>query len=322
MLNGSIYRLVDEIRKQSIGSIDMMRLSIAINALDRAYEAVIYMNRSLSSNDLMVAAINLAYASARYYTAKLWIDLTNLSKAEDVAIPSEDVKAMAMYIDILARNMYAYLISLSQTLNTLQLPQEVNEAVTRYTMAQNVASELEKLALGISSISYMYSALLSLFSQSPEALVYVLNNTVYTNMAFIAKALPIDAVLYLEFVENLSEDYRSQIVALVKLSTILAVYRALWCTALYTPLITTTNTTESPYRTLTIRETVTLTQTITTTLTYTITTTAVVTQTSDHNISVAHASDKSVLHMPLLFSIVIVVILTVLLFTIIAGKRR
>ncbi|MEM3980384.1 MAG: hypothetical protein QXF79_03910, partial [Ignisphaera sp.] len=98
----------------------------------------------------------------------------------------------------------------------------------RYNLMQGVAEELDKLALGISSISYMYQALVSLFTQSPEASIYTLNRTVYTNLNFIIENMPIDIALYLEFTKSLIEESsESSIIMLSKLSMIIATYRTL-----------------------------------------------------------------------------------------------
>lgn len=305
VLSKSIHSLINEIHKQNKDSIDMTKLLIAINILDRAYEAMIYVNRSLGSEDIVSSTANLAYASARYYTAKLWSELTNWYPDEQLVTSIANIKAMAMYIDTLARNMYAYLLSLYQTQQITQLPTEVDEALTRYNLAQGVTNDVDKLALGISSISYIYLALVSLFSKSSEVLIHVLNNTIYTNMGLMANEIPIDVVLYLEFAENL-EDIEAQIIAFVKLSTILSIYRALRYTASPSTIaaIGTEQATEDLYKTLIVRETTTLTQTVTTTITYTITTTM---------------RDAEDLFLTII--IVVVVIAVILLSLIVVGKK-
>ncbi|MEM4788217.1 MAG: S16 family serine protease [Ignisphaera sp.] len=227
MLRSEVNDLIEKIHLYCGEQVDMMKLTIAINVLDRAYETLLYLNRSLNLGDILSTASAIAYADARFRTAKQWYKLITIPTNSGIIAAPEDIKSMAVYIEMLVQNIYAYLISLAQY-STLQLPTEVNEAEQRYNLMQGVAEELDKLALGISSISYMYQALVSLFTQSPEASIYTLNRTVYTNLNFIIENMPIDIALYLEFTKSLIEESsESSIIMLSKLSMIIATYRTL-----------------------------------------------------------------------------------------------
>jgi uncharacterized protein len=227
------YNIMNSISQCCEKQLDMAKLSIAINVLDRVYEALIYINKTSTLNDIISIASTIAYADARLRTAILWAELTSIPIESKIVIKLEDVKSMATYIETLVQNIYAYLIALSGS-RSIQLPSEVNEAEQRYNLMQNVSDDLSKLALGISSTSYMYQALVKLFTQSPEASVYAINRTLYTNLGLIADAIPVDSVLYLEFAKILVEemgDYGSGAIALAKLSIIIALYKTIATTS-------------------------------------------------------------------------------------------
>jgi len=217
---------VNKIHSETGEVMNMSRFTIMISVLDRIYESLIYLNQSLSSSDVIMAASYLAYADARLYTAKLWSKLVyDQPGISSFSISAEAVKSMAMYIEILAQNIYAYILSLAET-SGLQPPDELNDAIQRYSLAHTLSEDLDKLALGISSVSYMYLALVSMFQNSLDAATYTLNKTVYLNLGFLGNMLPIDVVLYLEFAKNI-EEAESQVLALAKLSMMVATHKAL-----------------------------------------------------------------------------------------------
>jgi uncharacterized protein len=227
------YNIINSLSQCCEKQLDIAKLSIAINVLDRVYEALIYINKTSTLNDIISIASTIAYADARLRTAIQWAELTSIPIESIIVVKLEDVKSMATYIETLVQNIYAYLIALSES-QSIQLPSEVNEAEQRYNLMQNVSDDLSKLALGISSTSYMYQALVKLFTQSPEASVYAINRTLYTNLGLIADAIPVDSVLYLEFAKILVEemgDYSSGAIALAKLSIIIALYKTIATTS-------------------------------------------------------------------------------------------
>lgn len=271
-LKSEAYNLINNIHSCYRDQIDMLRLTIVINVLDRIYEALLYLNKISNLNDILLIASTIAYANARLRTANQWYNLMTISMNSNITASLEDVKSMAMYIDMLVQNIYAYLISLSESTST-QLPSEFEDAEQRYNLMQNTTEYLDKLALGISSISYMYQALVKLFTQSPEALTHTLNKTLYTNLGSIINNLPIDVVLYLEFIKSLIEDIgdlSSGAIALAKLSMMIALYKAMTTASAVntTPRFITIN---SPTTSITYipTSTVTVTSTITEIITYT-----------------------------------------------------
>lgn len=280
-LKAEVNDLIDRTHSYCKEQVNIMKLTIAINVLDRAYEVLIYLNRSLSLSDVLSIASAIAYADARFLSAKQWYELMVIPTNPSIVVLSEDIKSMAMYIEMLVQNIYAYLISLAQY-SSFQLPTEVEEAEQRYKLMQSATEEVDKLALGISSISYMYQALITLFTQSPEASIYTLNKTVYTNLNFITENTPIDVVLYLEFTKSLIEENpESSIIMLAKLSTIIATYRTLISssTANISLKSTTPQETTTPTATPVHTSMPTITPIIPTTLAYTVTATTTITET-------------------------------------------
>lgn len=201
-LNRSIYEFINSVRQKPIPS--KAELLVAINVLDRVYEAAIYINRSLKASDLENAVNYLAYASARLYTAKLWSELANVTDMYSGTIDLHNIKAMAMYIHTLAQNVYAYIMAFSASLGNL--PTVFDDVEARYNILQKTDNDLDKLTLGISSISYMYLTLVSMFIQSTEATIYTLNRTLHINLNMLGNYIPIDVPLYIEIIENLENN--------------------------------------------------------------------------------------------------------------------
>lgn len=238
-LNKLVNELMDEIHNQPIFS--KLSFSIAINVLDRLYETIVYINRSLESNDIISAAETLAYASARFYTAKLWkelIDIENVENFDHNTIELENIKNMSLYMSTLAQNIYTYIISFST--NT-QLPVVFDEARIRYDLLQKINNDLDKIALSISSISYMYLTLVSMFTRSIDSTLYTLNRTMHINLNMLSEFIPLDAPLYIEFIKHLENDRNSQIIMLAKLSMILTLYRSIALISKHTSTHSTTN---------------------------------------------------------------------------------
>jgi uncharacterized protein len=286
-LKSQAYNIINSVSKYCEEKLDMAKLTIAINVLDRAYEALIYINTTSTLNDLLSIASTIAYADARLRTATQWYELMAIPMNPDGVVMIEDIKSMATYIDTLVQNVYAYLVSLSES-QSIQLPSEVDEAEQRYNLMQNATDYLSKLTLGISSISYMYQALVKLFTQSPEASVYAINKTLYTNLGSIVDNMPIDVVLYLEFAKSLIEesgDYSSGAITLAKLSIAIALYKTITVLPPATsPLIySETSVLETPTicipNTITLVSTATYTYTTNTTITKTVINTLTITTT-------------------------------------------
>ncbi|MEM1525609.1 MAG: S16 family serine protease [Ignisphaera sp.] len=280
-LRSEVNDFIEKIHSYCKEQVDIMKLTIAINVLDRAYETLLYLNRSLNLSDILSIASAIAYADARFQTAKQWYELMAIPTNSGIIVASEDIKPMAMYIEMLVQNIYSYLISLVQY-SALQLPKEVDEAEQRYNLMQSATEEVDKLALGISSISYMYQVLIALFTQSSEASIYTLNKTVYTNLNFVIENMPIDVVLYLEFAKSLVEENpESSIIMLAKLSTIIAIYRTLISSSASNISLqpTTSQVTANPTTNFVHTSTPTITPIIPTTLTLTVTATTTITET-------------------------------------------
>jgi uncharacterized protein len=264
-INSSTYEVIEYVnRYYKENSIDMSRLSIAINTLDRAYEALIYLNKTLSTQYIDSASQYLALASARMYTAKLWSTLLNRSLyTRSLEIPVEDLDAMSLYIITLAQNIYTYIIAFS---SSLQIPQNVlSDATDRYILLSRVDRALDRIALGISSISYMHLALVSIFLQDYNSTIEALNKTIDVSLTLLnMDTLPIDVPLYIEMIKAFESNPQIQITMMSRLSMILSIYRTL---SIEKPPLTYTKPVEEKEITKTVKETVTITTTITVTTT-------------------------------------------------------
>lgn len=274
-VNSSVYGVIEYVNRYSAeNGIDVARLSIAINTLDRAYEALVYVNRTLSSQYVDSASQYLALASARVYTARLWSTLLSspiYNRARGPQISADDLNRMAIYISALAQNIYTYIVAFS---SSTQISNDIlSDAVYRYSLLFKVSEPLDKLALGISSISYMHLALVSIFLQDYNSTIEALNRTIGIALSSPTSldTPPIDVPLYIEMVKAFTSYPQTQIAMLSRLSIILSIYRIL-----------ATEISQQPYPSETevekITETIRERETVTVTTTTTITTTVTVTQ--------------------------------------------
>jgi len=225
-INNSASRVIDYVNSYVMGRevLDLGTLSVAVNTLDRAYEALIYLNRSLASQDILTSSQLLAYSSARLYSANQWLTLFNYSYT-GVGVKSNDIGDISLHVKALARNIYSYIISFT---SSTQIPQDIlSDASIRYEMMLRSVGGLDKLTLGISSISYMYLTLISTFTQNLDAAVDALNRTVGITLTLLGDAVPIDAPLYMDLIRAYSGDKQTAAYMLARLSILLSVYRVI-----------------------------------------------------------------------------------------------
>jgi uncharacterized protein len=255
-----IQNLLQELANISRDHVDLPRLSILINAVDRAYEGLIYANRSTSTSYLDVATQYLAIASARLNTAKLWLNITKLKLPTTAGnISANSIHELAESVYALAYNIYSYILAFS---SSIQMPQNyMTEAQIRLALASETRDDVAKIALSISTISYMHQMLLSMFTQEPEAAIIALNRTIDCWLHILKEFIPIDAPLLLEFVQA-SQDTVSKLMNSAKLSILLAMYATLiiWTYQSSSPLNTAI---EATYQCLPRTLTITVTRTVT-----------------------------------------------------------
>lgn len=226
IINNSIYDIINYIhRYYTENGMDITRLSIAINTLDRAYEALIYLNRTLASQYIDSISQYLALASARIHTALLWSTLLDRYPYIGSEIPTDDLNRMALYISTLSQNIYTYIIAFS---SSTQIPGDIlSEAMFRYSLLTKVDNTLDKLALGVSSISYMHLILTSLFLQDYSSAIEALNKTISISLSLLDSILPIDIPLYIEMAKTFESYPQTQLTMLSRLSIMLSIYRIL-----------------------------------------------------------------------------------------------
>ncbi len=227
-INNSIYEVINSIHRDYAGnSMDVARLSIAINALDRAYEALIYINKTLASQYIDTLTQYLALASARAYTAKLWSILLDRYHSFGPSISSEDLNRMSLYISMLSQNIYTYIVAFSSSMQVSG--GALSEAMYRYSLLLKADNALDRLTLGVSSISHMYLALVSLFLQDYSSTIEALNRTINISLSLLTTSdtIPIDIPLYMEMIKAFEAYPQTQLVMLSRLSIMLSIYRFL-----------------------------------------------------------------------------------------------
>ncbi|MEM0067581.1 MAG: S16 family serine protease, partial [Ignisphaera sp.] len=222
-LRNQIYKDIAYVVSISRKTIDLSQLSTILNTLDRLYEAYIYLNNSLSTGYVDTSTQYLALASARLYTAMFWQNLTGLNISTNVYIKPVDLDSLATVISALAQNIYSYIIAFS---SSVSIPQDIfSEAQARYIIMSTVNTSIERIALGISSIGYMYLTLLSMFMENMNSSIEALNSTVEILLTKLDDIIPIDVPLLLEL--SSTGDTGTRIYSLARLSMLLSIYNIL-----------------------------------------------------------------------------------------------
>ena len=259
-LRSRIYDLLEVVWSMSKQPLDISKLSILINTVDRLYEALIYVNRSASASYLDVATQYLAVASARISTAGFWLSLFNLSTAPlGRVIEPSDLENLSAVISALAQNIYSYIIAFS---SQTAIPQNLfSEAQARYSLMLSANTSIDRMSLGISSVSYMYLTLLYMFMLSESASLEALNKTIEISLTLLRSSLPLDVPLLLELSRAGGAD--AKLYNTARLSMLLSTYTTLGVEsrAQQTPLQTMSPST--PQSIVTVVRTVTITQQVT-----------------------------------------------------------
>jgi uncharacterized protein len=256
-LRSRIYDLLEVVWSMSKQPLDISKLSILINTVDRLYEALIYVNRSASASYLDVATRYLAVASARISAAGFWLSLFNLSTAPlGRVIEPSDLENLSAVISALAQNIYSYIIAFS---SQTAIPQNLfSEAQARYSLMLSANTSIDRMSLGISSVSYMYLTLLYMFMLSESASLEALNKTIEISLTLLRSSLPLDVPLLLELSRAGGAD--AKLYNTARLSMLLSTYTTLGVEsrAQQTPLQTMSPST--PQSIVTVVRTVTITQ--------------------------------------------------------------
>uniref|UniRef100_A0A7J2U6E9 Lon proteolytic domain-containing protein n=1 Tax=Ignisphaera aggregans TaxID=334771 RepID=A0A7J2U6E9_9CREN len=224
-IKSDVYSLLKKVWSLASQPLDTSKLSILINTVDRLYEALIYMNRSVSTRYLDSSTQYLAIASARISTARFWLNLFNLSITPSVmVIRPSDLEELSSSISALAQNIYSYIIAFS---SQIPIPQDLfSEAQARYSLMLSTNTSIDKLSLGISSISYMYLTLLYMFMLNESTSLAALNKTIEISLTRLKNSLPIDVPLLLELISGLGTT-STRLYNVARLSMLLSTYVAL-----------------------------------------------------------------------------------------------
>lgn len=219
--------ILQEILLSAPSRLSLPALSALLNTVNRVYEAMMYINRSSVTESLLDATHYLAYASARLASARLWLGAVNASAALGVGITlsRDDLLPLSVTIEALVRNVYSYLLAFAYKYAT---PSQgsIDEMEERYDLLLKARDPLVKTALGLSTLSYIYLATISMFKLNLSAAVEALNRTIWANAAMLREAMPVDAPLMIELAKVL-EDYEDKLYVLSQLSMTLMIYKVL-----------------------------------------------------------------------------------------------
>ncbi len=261
-IESSTMALIDEVHDLVGDRVDLGMVNVLANVLERAYDALMYLNNSLNSQEISKSTYYLGLADARMHTARLWLKLSERSLTGKL-ISAGDLDNMVINIESLVQNIYAYILALSDTAATQS--DIFNEAYTRYVLMQSLSNNLEKFAVGLGSLGYMYLTLFSMFTNNYSASAEALNRTITMTLSILNTAAPIDAIAYLELAKAYTSDPQYQTYMLARLSMLLSTYLSLKYVGSSAP--STTPTAAPPQCQVTVTRTITVTNTVTLTTT-------------------------------------------------------
>ncbi|MEM1681154.1 MAG: hypothetical protein QXZ56_08100, partial [Sulfolobales archaeon] len=101
---------------------------------------------------------------------------------------------MVVNIESLIQNIYTYILAFSGS--TAIQSNAFNDAYTRYSLMQSLSNDLDKFAVGLSSLGYMYLTLTSMFTNNYTTLAEALNKTILVTLSMLNTTTPLDAVAY------------------------------------------------------------------------------------------------------------------------------
>jgi uncharacterized protein len=265
-INSTIHKLIDEVHNSVSRNISLGDVSVLANVLERVYDAYIYLNNSLSSQGLEQTTYYLALADARAYTARLWLKLLGKGSEPSKYISVNDIKGLVLTIELLTRNIYAYILAFS---SRVSIPSGIlNEAYMRYSLMNRLGNDLDKFSVGLSTLGYMYLTLVTMFINNYNDSVKALNNTILSTLEFLNTSIPVDTVVYMELANAYSSDPQYQTYMLARLSMLLSTYLNLEYVGKQPPMTQTETTVTTITKTVVITETVTTTERVNTTQPY------------------------------------------------------
>lgn len=220
-VNTAIERIHSQFAE--FGKLCLQNLDVAIATLSRAYEALLYLNKSLSESRIDRLTYYLAIAESRAITVELWSFLT-LEEGGCCILNSEYVDDSIVVIENLVHNIYAYIISFEGRVN---IPSTTfDEMIMRMDLMKKSETPLDRLSLGVDALAYGYVTLVSMFSQDVNSTITALGRAV--NMELEAEPLrnctPISLVLYLELAATQEESAISKVYTLTRISALISFY--------------------------------------------------------------------------------------------------
>ncbi|MEM1880642.1 MAG: S16 family serine protease [Sulfolobales archaeon] len=254
-VNASVGSIISEARSLVSDYVDLGVISVLANVLERAYDALIYLNNSLNSQDLPTSTYYLGLADARLFTARLWFNMSKYVLVGE-SVSTKDLNDMVVNIESLIQNIYTYILAFSGS--TAIRSNAFNDAYTRYSLMQSLSNDLDKFAVGLSSLGYMYLTLTSMFTNNYTTLAEALNKTILVTLSMLNTTTPLDAVAYMELARAYATDPGYQAYMLARLSMLLSTYLSLryvgrvlpqqtaippqYCEVVVTKTVTVTNT--------------------------------------------------------------------------------
>lgn len=205
----------------------LQSLDVYIAVLSRAYEALVYLNKSLSEPRIDRLTYYLALADSRVTTAELWsslLEVENAGEGRCCSLSPKYIEDSTVVVENLVYNIYAYVISFE---GQVSIPVDMfNEMVARMDLMKNSAELIDKLSLGIDALAYGYATLVNMFSQDINSTIAALDRAISIELASepLKRCLPTSLVLYLELAATQEESATSKAYTLARISALISFY--------------------------------------------------------------------------------------------------
>ncbi|MEM2498826.1 MAG: S16 family serine protease [Sulfolobales archaeon] len=224
-VNNVLQKVRGELTKP--GTICLQNLDVYVAVLNRVYEALLYLNKSLAESRVDRLAYYLALADSRVITAELWSSLLEIEHAgESTCCPlrTKYIEDSTFVVENLVYNIYTYIISFESQVNIYT--STFDEMIARMNLMKNAVVPIDRLSLGIEALAYGYATLVNMFSQNINSTLTALNRAISIELESepLKRCLPTSLVLYLELASTQEESAITKAYILARVSAMISFY--------------------------------------------------------------------------------------------------
>ncbi|MEM4835609.1 MAG: S16 family serine protease [Sulfolobales archaeon] len=209
------------------GTICLQNLDVYTAVLNRVYEALLYLNRTLTESRIDRLTYYLALSDSRITTAELWSSLLEAGLPGGgmcCSLSTKYIEDSTFVVENLVHNIYTYIISFESQVAVYA--DTFNEMVARMNLMKNAAAPIDRLSLGVEALAYGYATLVTMFSQNINSTLAALNKAIGVELESepLKKCLPTSLILYLELAATKDESAISRAYILARVSAMISFY--------------------------------------------------------------------------------------------------